>query len=60
MVAGVDTTIFSYVINKITLTTLLLHVLLRMANGDSYDCKCRYSTIESGHGTVSTVKSIGQ
>ena len=52
-----DTTIFSY---KITLTTLLLHVLLRMANGDSYDCKCRYSTIESGHGTVSTVKSIGQ
>ena len=32
-----NTTIFSYVINKITLTTLLLYVLLRMANGDPYD-----------------------
>ena len=55
-----DTTIFSYVINKITLTTLLLHVLLRMANGDSYSRKCRYSTIKSGHGTMSTIKCIEQ
>ena len=50
-----DTT---YVINKITLTTLVLHAPLRMANGDPYDCKYRYSTIESGHGTMPTVKSI--
>ena len=47
-----------YVINKIILTMLLLHVPLRLANGDPYDCKCRYSTIKSGHGTMSTVKSI--
>ena len=28
---------FSYVINKLTLTTLLLHEHFKMANGDPYD-----------------------
>ena len=37
MLAGQRHNYFSYVINKITLTTLLLHVPLRMANGDPYD-----------------------
>ena len=49
---------FSYVIIKLTLITLLLHENFKMANGDPYSWKWSYSTIESEHGTMSTVKCI--